>query len=98
MAVTQVRIQGSTERRQAVVRYGVLVGFGVGAWLRQDLPAGSTRAITERFGTYLIGPALGLVSYAGALLLFPDRSYTLHLPPPDPPRVVRLPADLPPLY
>lgn len=98
MAVTHIRIDGPSTRRHAAVRYGVLVGFGVGAWLRQDLPSQSTPAIGQRFGTYLIGPALGLVSYAGALLLFPDQTYTLHLPPPDPPHVVGLPAEVPPHY
>ena len=98
MAVTHIRIDGPSTRRHAAVRYGVLVGFGVGAWLRQDLPSQSTPAIGQRFGTYLIGPALGLVSYAGALLLFPDRTYTLHLPPPDSPHVVGLPAEVPRRY
>lgn len=98
MAITHLHIDGPTARRQTIVRYGILVGFGVGAWLRQDLPSQSTQAITQRFGTYLLGPALGLVSYAGALLLFPDRTYTLHLPPPDPPHVVGLPAEVPPHY
>jgi hypothetical protein len=98
MAVTHLHIDGPSARRQAVVRYGVLVGFGVGVWMRQDLPSQSTQAIAQRFGTYLLGPALGLVSYAGALLLFPDRTYTLHLPPPDPPHVVGLPVEGPRRY